>query len=153
MNDLVAAPDLAVGSEIKGPVREMTIERIEWYDSAMLSSASGELRRVGSNIHTDEEYAKSQGLSAIIADGMISTNWLSTMMVRQFRMDYVESGELRTKFIKPIYLGQTVHVLGRVLSVDRLDNGDTEYKLDVWCEDEEGVKLTDGDAKVVAKQS
>ena len=59
MNDLVAAPDLAVGSEIKGPVREMTIERIEWYDSAMLSSASGELRRVGSNIHTDEEYAKS----------------------------------------------------------------------------------------------
>ena len=55
----------------------MTAERIEWYDSAMLSAAKGELAQVGANIHTDEDYARSQGLTAVIADGMIMTNWCS----------------------------------------------------------------------------
>ena len=54
----------------------MTAERIEWYDSAMLSAATGTLAQVGSNIHTDEDYARSQGLPAVIADGMIMTNWV-----------------------------------------------------------------------------
>ena len=72
MSPATPAPrDLAVGAEITGPVRLMTAERIEWYDSAMLSAASGELARVGSNIHTDDAYAKSQGLPGVIADGMI----------------------------------------------------------------------------------
>ena len=109
MSAATPAPrDLAVGAEITGPVRLMTAERIEWYDSAMLSAAKGALARVGSNIHTDEAYARSQGLPAIIADGMIMTNWVSSMLVEQFGLAYVERGELRTKFIKPVPLGMTV---------------------------------------------
>ena len=103
MSPATPAPrDLAVGAEITGPVRLMTAERIEWYDSAMLSAATGTLAQVGSNIHTDEDYARSQGLPAIIADGMIMTNWVSSMLVEHFGMAYVERGELRTKFIKPV---------------------------------------------------
>ncbi len=142
------AEELRGGSELAGPVRVMTSERIQWYDSAMLSAAKGELARVGSNIHTDEEYAKSQGLTGIIADGMISTNWISSMLVQQFGMDYLGRGELRTKFLKPIFLGTAVSVRGRVRSVERLDSGAIRYALEVWCEDEKGVKLTDGDARV-----
>ena len=149
MNDAVASFD--IGAEIAGPVRLMTAERIEWYDSAMLSAGKGELSQVGVNIHTDDEYAKAQGLPAIIADGMIMTNWCSSMMIQHFGMDYLEHGELRTKFIKPVYLGQTVHVRGRVLSADRSDGG-VSYALDVWCEDENGIKVTDGDAKVEVRQ-
>jgi acyl dehydratase len=126
----------------------MTAERIEWYDSAMLSAAKGELARVTVNIHTDEDYAKSEGLPAIIADGMISTNWCSEMMIEHFGMDYVERGELRTRFIKPTFLGVTVKVRGRVTSAEPQRNGAIVYKLDVWCEDENGLKLTVGDAKV-----
>jgi len=149
MNDAVASFD--IGAEIAGPVRLMTAERIEWYDSAMLSAGKGELSQVGVNIHTDDEYAKAQGLPAIIADGMIMTNWCSSMMIQHFGMDYLEHGELRTKFIKPVYLGQTVHVRGRVLSADRSD-GLVSYALDVWCEDESGIKVTDGDAKVEVRR-
>jgi 3-hydroxybutyryl-CoA dehydratase len=149
MNDAVASYD--IGAEIAGPVRLMTAERIEWYDSAMLSAGKGELSQVGVNIHTDDEYAKAQGLPAIIADGMIMTNWCSSMMIQHFGMDYLEHGELRTKFIKPVYLGQTVHVRGRVLSADRSDGG-VSYALDVWCEDENGIKVTDGDAKVEVRR-
>jgi 3-hydroxybutyryl-CoA dehydratase len=149
MNDAVASYD--IGAEIAGPVRLMTAERIEWYDSAMLSAGKGELSQVGVNIHTDDEYAKAQGLPAIIADGMIMTNWCSSMMIQHFGMDYLVHGELRTKFIKPVYLGQTVHVRGRVLSADRSDGG-VSYALDVWCEDENGIKVTDGDAKVEVRR-
>jgi 3-hydroxybutyryl-CoA dehydratase len=137
-----------VGAELRGPARVVTAERIEWYDSAMLSAASGELAQVGANIHTDDDYARTQGLTAVIADGMIMTNWCSEMMVRHFGMDYLSRGELRTKFIKPVYLAQTVHVRGRVLSAEPGANGGTVYTLDVWCEDENGIKVTDGGAKV-----
>jgi 3-hydroxybutyryl-CoA dehydratase len=139
---------LPVGTEIRGPVRVMTAERIEWYDSAMLSAAKGELTRVTVNIHTDEDYAKAQGLPAIVADGMISTNWCSEMLVEHFGMDYVERGELRTRFIKPTFLGVTVCVRGKVTAAVRRQNGALVYALDVWCEDENGLKLTVGDAKV-----
>ena len=142
--------NFAVGSEIAGPVRVMTPERIEWYDSAMLTAAKGELAQVGINIHTDEQYAKSQGFTAVIADGMITTNWMSSMMVEHFGMDYLERGELRTKFIKPIYLDQTVFAKGKITAVERLSSGAVVYTLDVWCEDEHATKLTVGDAKVEA---
>jgi acyl dehydratase len=139
---------LPVGTRIAGPVRVMTAERIEWYDSAMLSAAKGELARVTVNIHTDENYAKAQGLPAIIADGMISTNWCSEMLIEHFGMDYVERGELRTRFIKPTFLGVTVSVRGMVTSAVPKEGGVILYTLDVWCEDENGLKLTVGDARV-----
>ena len=50
----------------------------------MSSAASGELAQVGANIHTDDEYAKSQGLPGVIADGMIMANWCSSMLVERF---------------------------------------------------------------------
>ena len=79
---------------------------------------------------------------------MMMTNWCSDMMVLHFGMDYLTRGELRTKFIKPVYLNQTVHVRGRVLSAEPTERGVRVYVLDVWCEDENGVKVTDGSARV-----
>ena len=103
VNNVTAA--FEVGAEITGPVRLMTAERIEWYDSAMLSAAKGELARVGSNIHTDEAYARSQGLPAVIADGMIMTNWVSSMLVEHFGLAYVGerlvvSGRITDRYVK-----------------------------------------------------
>ncbi len=149
MNIAAQPSEFGVGTELTGPERVVTWERIEWYDSAMISAATGKLSQVGDNIHTDDQFARDQGLPAAIADGMTSTNWCSTMMIRHFGMDYVERGELRTKFIKPIFVGSAVSVRGRILSADRLANGDTEYKLDVWCEIDDGTKVVDGDARVV----
>jgi len=137
-----------VGDDIKGPVRTITPQRIEWYDSAMLSAATNELRHVGSNIHTDEEFARSEGFPSVNADGMIMTNWCSEMLVAEFGMDYIARGELRTKFIKPVYLDTELHVRGRVKEAAKQQNGNTLYSIDVWCEDEHGTKLVDGDAKV-----
>jgi 3-hydroxybutyryl-CoA dehydratase len=140
--------DYKVDDELPGFVRTITPTRIEWYDSAMLSAATNELRQVGSNIHTDEDFAKSEGFTGVNADGMISTNWCSQMLVRAFGMDYIERGELRTKFIKPVLLGVALRVRGRIREAARQANGNTRYDIEVWCEDEQGTKLVDGDAKV-----
>jgi 3-hydroxybutyryl-CoA dehydratase len=139
---------LQVGQELTGPVRGITAQRIEWYDSAMLSAATNELRQVGSNIHTDPEFAKSEGFANVNADGMIATNWCSEMLIANFGLDYIERGELRTKYIKPVNLGVQLHVKGRVLEANALPDGGTSYVLDIWCEDAAGTKLVDGGAKV-----
>ncbi len=143
-----AKQTLRVGDALVGPVRGITMERIEWYDSAMLSSATNELRQVGSNIHTDPEFAKQEGFSGVNADGMIMTNWCSEMLIRQFGLDYIERGELRTKYIKPVNFGVQLHVKGKVTEVTPQPGGGVLYALDIWCEDADGLKLVDGDAKV-----
>jgi 3-hydroxybutyryl-CoA dehydratase len=142
------ARSFRIGQEIAGPVRGITPERIEWYDSAMLSAVTNELRQVGVNIHTDEEFAKSEGFSGVNADGMIMTNWCSEMMTDAFGMDYLGRGELRTKFIKPVLMGVLLHVKGRIKGIEESSGGKTRYTVDVWCEDEHGTKLVDGDAAV-----
>lgn len=143
-----AKPNYKVGDEINGPVRGITPTRIEWYDSAMLSAATNELRQVGSNIHTDPDYAKTQGFSGVNADGMIMTNWCSEMLVRAFGVHYLQRGELRTKFIKPVNLGVRLHVRSRVKEIGKGEKGGALYTLDVWCEDQNGTKLVDGGARI-----
>lgn len=147
MDSLPSPSQLAVGSELYGPVRKVTPERIEWYDSGMLTAGRNERTQVGVNIHTSEEYAREQGLPSANADGMISTNWCSSMLLRYFGMDYIERGELRTKYIRPVPVGAVVHVRGKVTGIDSTDSG-AIYKMDIWCENEASEKLVVGDAKV-----
>ena len=142
------ANTLNPGDELYGPVRAITPTRIEWYESAMLSAATDELRQVGTNIHTDVEFAKSEGFATANADGMIMTNWCSEMLLRAFGIDYLSRGELRTKYIKPVNLGVELHVRGRVRETVPGRDGMTRYVVDVWCEDEHGTKLVDGDATI-----
>jgi acyl dehydratase len=141
-------PVFQPGDEIAGPVRGITPQRIEWYDSAMLSAATDELRQVGSNIHTDHAFAQSQGFDQVNADGMIMTNWCSEMLVKAFGLHYLERGELRNKYIRPVHLGVALRVRGRVTAVTPQPEGGILYALDVWCEDQHGTKLVDGDARI-----
>ena len=82
-----------------------------------------------------------------IADGMISTNWISGFLIDVFGDAYLSNGSLRTKYIKPILENQIVIAALRVAAVERAD-GETRYTLDVWCEDDKGQKLTVGAAEV-----
>jgi acyl dehydratase len=137
----------AVGTVLDGPVRAVTPQRVEWYDSAMLSAASGQLAQVGSNIHTDSDYARAEGFPDVMADGMIMTNWCQTMLVGHFGIDYLERGTLRTKFIRPVYLDIPVKVRAKVLESTPTKGG-TRLKLEVWCEDPSGARLVDGDSTI-----
>ena len=139
---------LCAGSELAGPVRMITLERIQAYEVGLRSSVTNVLTQTRLNHHSDDTFAQSQGLKASIADGMLSTNWISGLLLHQFGMDYIERGDLRTKYINPIYIGTPVTPRARVRSAEPLESGAIRYVLDVWCDDVKGVKLTVGDAKV-----
>jgi 3-hydroxybutyryl-CoA dehydratase len=141
------ATTLAVGDALAGPTRVLTHERALWYGDGLMTSAAGERRLAMTNIHTDEEYARSQGLPGAIADGMHSTNWISSMLTEYFGRHYVERGRLRTKYIKPTFVGTELRVLGRVTERTELHDS-VRYELEVWTEDDSGTRLTDGDATV-----
>lgn len=137
-----------IGDELPGFERVVTAERLVWYGDGLLTSAAGQRTRVGSNIHTDEEFARRQGLPAAIADGMLATNWISSMLFSQFHADYLTNGQLRTKYIKPTLVGTKVRVRGKVRNRVQLGAERIRLELEVWTEDTAGVKLTDGDATV-----
>jgi len=99
-------------------------------------------------IHDDDTYAKKQGLPGIIADGMISTNWILSLLVDVFGEAAAQKGRLRTKYIAPIYEDQIVITCVRVASRLADIDGETTYGLEVWCEDDTGKKLTVGEAVV-----
>ena len=148
MNALATDPEtLEVGAVFTGPARMLTHERTLWYGDGLMTSAAGERRMAMPNIHTDEGYAKSQGLQGAIADGMHSTNWISTMMTATFGRAYLESGRLRTKYIKPTFVGKPLYVFGKITAREDRDMS-TYVELEVWTEDDEGTKLTVGEASV-----
>jgi 3-hydroxybutyryl-CoA dehydratase len=96
-------------------------------------------------IHDDDDYARKQGLPGIIADGMISTNWIMGLFLDAFGPSILRKGRLRTKYIAPIYENQIIRSVARVTSRTEAEDGQTAVHFDVWCEDDTGKKVTVGE--------
>lgn len=141
--------DLQVGQTFEATPRLMTRERMRWYCDALetATDADGTFKIADPTIHTDDEYARSQGLPGIIADGMISTNWISGLLVSQFGMDYVARGDLLTKFIRPVYEDELIKTFARVANLAHSPDG-VIVELKVWCEKSSGEQCTVGTAFV-----
>ncbi len=140
---------LSVGDELRAAPRSMHRERMRWYVDGLFTAKMNDGKvHTEENIHTDDEYARSQGLPGIIADGMISTNWIYGFLLDTFGEAYLGKGSLRTKYIKPILENQVVIAALRVTAIEP-DGGERRYTLDVWCEDDKGQKLTVGAAEVL----
>lgn len=140
---------LTSGAEFRLAPRPMTRERMRWYVDAQptIAADDGRIHTQEPTIHDDDDYARKQGLPGIIADGMVSTNWILGLLVDVYGPEVAGRCKLRTKYIAPIYEDQIVVTCARVTDVARAD-GKTACTLDVWCEDDAGVKLTVGDATV-----
>jgi 3-hydroxybutyryl-CoA dehydratase len=136
-----------VGDVIRGRSRAITMSRTGWYSIGMLTAGTGAIQPVQHNIHTDHEYARKQGLPAAIADGMHSTNWISALLTEHFGAGYIAGGALRTKYVRPVVVDVAITPCAAV--VERDEQADhVRLRLDVWCEDPDGVRLTVGDASV-----
>jgi 3-hydroxybutyryl-CoA dehydratase len=141
------APSLTVGDMVCGEFRVISTNRVRWYGDGLVTAATGTLSKISSNIHTDADYAREQGLEEPIADGMLGTNWISSLLLTTFGPNYLMSGRLRTKFIKPVQVGlaaRPVLQLRRCLETASV----VSYEMDVWVEDSAGAKLTVGESSV-----
>jgi acyl dehydratase len=142
---------LQAGSELRSAPRAMTLERMRWYVDAQSTVAAddGRIHTQPPTIH-DDDYARKQGLPGIIADGMISTNWIMGLLLDAFGRGALGKGKLRTKYIAPIYENEIVVAVARVSALTHGPDGETAMHLDVWCETGSGRKVTVGDALVYA---
>jgi len=145
-----APVNLQIGAELRSAPRPMTRERMRRYVDAQPTVAidDGRIHTQPPTIHDDDAYAKKQGLPGIIADGMISTNWILGLLFDVFGRAPARKSRLRTKYIAPIYEDQIVVCVAKVSAKARTEAGDIAYSFDVWCEDDTGKKLTVGEAVV-----
>jgi 3-hydroxybutyryl-CoA dehydratase len=141
---------LQPGTEFRMAPRPMTRERMRWYVDAQPTVAAddGRIHTQEPTIHDDDAYARKQGLPGIIADGMVSTNWILGLLIDVYGERVASRCKLRTKYIAPIREDQIVIPCARVDRVTTGADGVSACELAVWCEDDTGAKLTVGDATV-----
>ncbi len=144
----MATRNWTVGDTILGTTRQVTRERVIWYEDGLTSAGLNHGGAVRVNAHTDLEYARANGLDGLLGDGMLATNWLSSLLFSTFGESYLGSGYLRTKFIKPTYVGTWVTPSLQVSAIAHGEDGVDTLTLEAWTKDSEGVLLTVGEAKV-----
>lgn len=101
------------------------------------------------SIHTDAEWARKKGFAAPLAQGMMSTAYVSQMMVQFLGEGFIKGGKMGVSFIKPVLAGDTLTVHGSVKSKDA-EGARTRVTVEFWCENQQGVKTMVGTASGLA---
>jgi acyl dehydratase len=138
------------GTELPRIVRTMSAERMRWYADALhtVEAGSGQPLVAPPNIHTDDEIARANGLPARVADGMVSTNWISTLLAETFGQCYLAGGSLRTRYVRPIFVDERIEVVVRISEGESPSDGDSRVVAEVSCVKSDGVVATAGTATV-----
>jgi acyl dehydratase len=103
------------------------------------------------NIHTDAAIASESGLVGPIAQGLMSTGYLSELLVDFFGLDWFQSGWTSHAFIRPVSPGDTITVQGKIRDKRAETNG-TRLDLDVWCRNQADELTTVGSASAVVSR-
>jgi acyl dehydratase len=101
-------------------------------------------------IHTDRDVAIASGLGGPIAQGLMSTCYLSEMLRNFFGAAWFESGWTSHAFIKPVAAGDTLTVHGRICD-RQVEAGGTRVLLDVWCRNQKEELTTVGNASALVR--
>ncbi|MCA8926874.1 MAG: MaoC family dehydratase [Alphaproteobacteria bacterium] len=101
------------------------------------------------SIHTDEDWARRKGFAATIAQGMMSTAYISTMLQRAVGAGFVEGGTMDAKFLKPVLCGDTLEVTGTVAGFTRDEDGRVRAHVTVAAHNQRGEQTMAGSASGV----
>lgn len=96
-------------------------------------------------LHNDEEYAKGKGHSGRVVYGMLTASFLSTLAGVYLPGEKSLIHEVKTKFVKPVYIGDVLTIEG---VVD--DKHDAFKLLDIMytIRNQDGVKVSRGTMSV-----
>mgnify|MGYP001312200040 FL=1 len=135
---LKAADSIQIGAELAPRVKPIAQRQIDCYSGVRPKS-----------IHTDAEWAKKKGFAAPLAQGLMSTAYVSQMMVDFLGEGFVKGGRISASFIKPVLAGDTLTMHGAVKSKDA-EGAQTRVTVEFWCENQQGVKTMVGTASGLA---
>jgi acyl dehydratase len=130
----VAAKAIAVGQVLPSLVKEIPQRKIDMYSGVRARS-----------IHSDEAFARAKGFRAPLAQGMMSTAYVSELMTGLLGAGFVKGGTMSMAFVKPVYAGDRLTVHGVVKDV-QTDAIPTRVVVEVWCENQHGEKTAVGTA-------
>ena len=97
------------------------------------------------SIHTDVEWAKKKGFRAPLAQALMSTAYVSQMMVTWLGEGFIRGGKISASFIKPVIVGDTLTAHAAVTAVDDVE-GRPRVTVECWCENQDGEKTVVGSA-------
>ena len=131
------ASRIAIGDELPTLTKTIAQRQIDCYSGVRPHS-----------IHTDPEWARQKGFKAPLAQGMMSTAYVSQLMTRFAGAGFVKGGRMSVSFIKPVLVGDMLTVRGRVKSREP-EGRATRVTVEVWCENQDGVKTMVGTASAL----
>ncbi|MBI1886502.1 MAG: hypothetical protein HYS09_09375 [Chloroflexi bacterium] len=99
----------------------------------------------GQSIHVQPEAALAAGYKECVAQGLMSADYISELMLAVFGRHWPEGGGMSLAFVKPVLAADTLTANGRL--VDRADEGAFIRDMyEVWCENQDGIAVTVGAA-------
>ena len=128
------AKRLEIGDELPSIEKHITQRQINCYSGVRPKS-----------IHTDPEWALQKGFRAPLAQAMMSTAYVSQLMVEFLGVGFVKGGKMSVSFTKPVLAGDTLTVRGIVKSREQ-DGDRTRVTVEVKCENQDGVMTMVGTA-------
>jgi acyl dehydratase len=128
---------MKAGDELPVLVKQIVARKIDAYSGVKPHS-----------IHSDEAWAQKKGFKTVLAQGMMSTAYVSELMTKFLGKGFVQGGTMSMSFVKPVYAGDTLTVHGTVTDV-RVEARGTRVVVDVWCENQDGQKTAVGIASGV----
>jgi acyl dehydratase len=125
---------IGIGQALPTLVKEVGQRKIDAYSIVRAHS-----------IHTDEAWARAKGFRAPLAQGMMSTAYVSEMMTRFLGAGFVKGGTMSMNFIQPVFAGDRLTVHG-VVKEKNVEGDATRVVVEVWCENQDGDMTAAGTA-------
>jgi acyl dehydratase len=129
-----AETDTTVGQALPPLAKDVSQRRIDVYSGVKPRS-----------IHSDETWARQKGFRTCLAQGMMSTAYVSQMMVKLLGPGFARGGTMSMAFIKPVYAGDRLTVHG-IIKDRQAEGAATRVIVEVWVENQHGEKTAVGHA-------
>lgn len=128
---------LEVGQRL-GPVSRTLVQRqIDIYSGVKPGS-----------IHTDESWAHAKGFRTTIAQGMMSTAYVSALLTGAIGEGFVVGGRMDVRFLQPVHCGDTLTVSAALTGFSR-EADRIRAHLDVAVHNQDGARTLAGTASAL----
>ena len=130
------ASEVPVGFEVPAFERGITREMARIHAAPM------------QNFHTVLEDAQALGYPDIVIAGPMFTCFFAEMFTRCFGEDWITTGDMEFKLVKPVFANQTIRARAVCAGHEKIGER-VKVRLDIWCErHDDGVKTSVGSASV-----
>ena len=126
----------AAGPELE-PVKKTVDQRRCWMFSGP-----------GKNYHTDREQAEKLGFPNIVVQGMMSTCFVSEVMLREFGRGWLEGGKAELKLTNVLWVDESVTAHAKIRE-ETSEGTRTRIHCDVWVQKDDGTRILIGNASAL----